>query len=158
MATVEFVDTSVLVEVLDVPGRNGNRARIMRDLKRKQREKIQLVLPVATIIETGNHITHIAEGWARRRCAQTFAGMLELCSQGEAPWVLYAASWDGEMLTALCEGARTQMTLVDHAVGQMLGSGDLSILAERDRYRRRVSKGTVVRVWTEEEHMNQWAS
>jgi hypothetical protein len=50
------------------------------------------------------------------------------------------------------------MTLVEHAASRGLGSGDLSILAERDRYKVRVSKGTVVRVWTEESAMNQWAS
>lgn len=158
MATVEFIDTSVLVEVLNIPGRNSNHRLVLKQLKQKLAEGVQLVLPVATIIETGNHITHINEGSARRKCAQAFANLLELCAANQAPWVLHSASWDGAMLSSLCTGARTKMTLVQHAESRMLGSGDLSILAERDRYRERVSKGTVVRVWTQEQVMNQWAS
>jgi len=139
MATVEFIDTSILVELLNVPGRNAHHLLVRKQMLEKQKLGVQLVLPVATIIETGNHITHIAEGWARRKCAQAFAALLELCAANRAPWVLHSASWDGALLSALCEGARTKMTLVEHAESRMLGSGDLSILAERDRYKARSS-------------------
>ena len=57
---VEFVDTSILVELLDVPDSNANRDAIRAAFATK-RGRVALILPTAAVIETGNHIHHIED-------------------------------------------------------------------------------------------------
>jgi hypothetical protein len=148
---VEFVDTSILLEILDVPGKAQNRLAVLAGLRERVAQRRQLILP--TVIETGNHIHHVADGAARRRCATDFAGVLDDSARGAAPWVLHDATWDAAVLDAIRGGCSTGADLVEHATrGRQggLGTGDLSVLAERDLYRdRRVDRGSIdVRVWT----------
>jgi hypothetical protein len=75
---VEFVDTSILVEMLDVPDRNANRRTVLAEFQAKRRSGIHFILPTATVIETGNHVHHIKDGAARKRCAEAFADLLRL--------------------------------------------------------------------------------
>lgn len=49
------------------------------------------------------------------------------------------------------------MDIVEHAAQQCLSCGDLSVVAERNEYRRRVSKGTEVTIWSFDEAMNAWS-
>ena len=93
-----------------------------------------LILPTAAVIETGNHIHHLADGSRRRSCAVEFAGMLEDPALGVAPWVLHDATWDAELLNRIRGGCSTELDMVEHATRgrQGLGTGDLSVLAERD--------------------------
>lgn len=53
MRTVQFIDTSVLLEFLDVPGHNGRHAEITAEMERRIAHNVTFVLPVTTIIETG---------------------------------------------------------------------------------------------------------
>ena len=48
---VEFVDTSVLCNLLDVPGKNQDRKNVLRALE--ERRACDLILPVTAVIETG---------------------------------------------------------------------------------------------------------
>jgi len=154
---VEFVDTSVLVEFLNVPGRNENRKQVLTEFKRKRVSGIHFVLPTAAVIETGNHVHHIVEGSQRRRCAHAFAELLRLTAEGKAPWALFEARWDGSFLTRLERGAGTDMDIVEHAVTQCLSCGDLSVLAERNEYRQSVAKGTEVVIWSFDHAMSAWS-
>lgn len=150
---VEFVDTSILLEILDVPGKAQHRAEVIAGLRERVDHRRQLILPTAAVIETGNHIHHLADGKARRRCAVDFAGVLDDSARGAAPWVLHDATWDAAVLDAIRGGCSTGVDLIEHATrGRQggLGAGDLSVLAERDLYRdRRVDRKSLdVRVWT----------
>jgi len=158
MRRVELVDTSILVEILNVPGKNANRRRVVAQLGEKDRDaSVSLMLPTAAVIETGNHIHHVPDGHARRGCAQNFARILALTIAGDAPWTLLNARWDAPLLDAIRSGAGTGMDLVEHATKQCLSCGDLSVVAERDEYRRRVSKGIKVVIWTVDEKMGAWS-
>ncbi|MFF4990475.1 hypothetical protein ACFY19_25065 [Streptosporangium saharense] len=81
---VEFVDTSVLCNILDVPGKNQDRASVMRQLREEKRE-CDLILPVTTVIETGNHIAQLSDGRVRRDRADKLHRLLSLVIAGEAP-------------------------------------------------------------------------
>ena len=54
MPTVWFVDTSVLVNLLDLDGFNQDKKAVADDLKRHLAAKDTLILPITAIIETGN--------------------------------------------------------------------------------------------------------
>lgn len=59
---MEFVDTSILCNPLEVPGKCQDRKRVIDELKRKRdRRDTDLLLPVTAIIETGNHIAQVSD-------------------------------------------------------------------------------------------------
>jgi hypothetical protein len=143
---VWFVDTSVFTNLLDVPGRAQSKAQVLRDHQDRVKAGCGLVLPVATVIETGNHIAQVRNGDARRKAAERYSGVLRLVAVGKSPWRLHGAVWDAEFLRRLVAGGTTGLALVDHATHR-LGCGDLSILVEREVYRDRTGLPDV-RIWT----------
>lgn len=158
---VEFVDTSILLEILDVPGKAQRPHEVRAALRGRVEEHRDLILPTAAVIETGNHIQHVDDGSRRRECAVAFAELLEDSAHGEAPWVLHDATWDAEVLLRIRQGCATGADIVEHAMRgrQGLGAGDLSVLAERDLYRdRRVDSRSVdVRVWSADQLLSSFA-
>lgn len=143
---VNFIDTSVLCNLLPVPGRDQDREEVLVTVRRKIADRETMILPVTTVIKVGNHIRHIPDGRVRRATAVKFTAMLELVLKGKAPWILHEFSWGSDLLRAMLEGAGTGVTFVDHAT-RGLGGGDLCLLAERDMYIAR-SGITRVTVWT----------
>ncbi|SOD64631.1 hypothetical protein SAMN06297387_11883 [Streptomyces zhaozhouensis] len=155
LPVVEFLDTSVLVEFLDVPHRNARRAEVLGEMEARLRAGVRFILPTATIVETGNHVFQIKDGAARRDRAVRLGSLLLKTARGEAPWVLHERTWDAGFLTSICDGGATGMDLAEHAVKKQLGTGDLSIVAERDLYASRARAD--VRIWTLEATMATWA-
>jgi hypothetical protein len=147
LARVAFVDTSVLLNMLDVPQRNADRSVVLAELPARQEEG-QLILPITTIIETDNHISQVAGGHARRECAKRFSSMLELVIADRAPFVVHEVGWDRDFLSALVMGGTSGSTLVEHLATAVIGCGDLSILVERDRYLSRVAASTEASIWS----------
>jgi hypothetical protein len=155
MREVRFVDTSVLCDLLDVPGKNQHREAVQAELRELVAAGVQLVLPIAAIIEAGNHIVHLGDGSARRMCATRFVHLLRATAEGTLPWVLHAVAWNDAMLHMLCDGTALTGPFVELAASGMLGTGDLSILVERDMYARRTA-GTDVRVWTHDQRLGAY--
>lgn len=89
---VEFVDTTILCNLLDVPGKNQSRAEIVQELAHDKRG-CDLILPVTAVIETGNHIAQLSDGRLRRQYAEKLSQLLELVINGRAPWVLHTLTW-----------------------------------------------------------------
>jgi hypothetical protein len=104
------------------------------------------ILPMTTVIETGNHIAHVADGRERRTAAEVFSKMLDLVIAENAPWRLHQFQWGGDFLATLNRGANTSADLIEHATAG-LGVGDLCILAEREEYRKR-AKLHSVEIWS----------
>lgn len=146
MRTVEFVDTSVLCNFLDVPGKNQDRDAVRRIMREKVEEGVQLIVPISAVVETGNHITHLQDGAVRRVCAERFVKTLRACADDELPWVLHRVAWDEHFFTKLCDGVAGTGPFVECAT-QGLGCGDLAILVERELY---VERSAIERagVWT----------
>ena len=86
MSAIVLVDTSILLNVLDVPGRNQDRATVLAALSEHVEQNDHLLLPMAAIVETGNHIAHVAEGAKRRSTAQRFVDEIRKALQGDTPW------------------------------------------------------------------------
>lgn len=81
-----LVDTSVLLEILKVPGKCGNRQTIFDDLEKKIKDKEVLFLPMATIIETGNHVAQNGDGTQRRKCAADFVQFVQDALDDKSPF------------------------------------------------------------------------
>jgi len=140
-----LVDTSVLCELIEVPGMHSRSAEIRADLDRRQAAGEQFVIPVTAIIETGNHIEHAAGD--RRGAAQRLVGLVRMAIANEGPWRVNNFRWDAEFLGAWCDGDSTHQSFVDLAGNHLLGGGDVAILVERDRFRS-AGAGNQVSVWT----------
>jgi hypothetical protein len=149
MAEVVFVDTSVLLNVLDVPGKNSDRSTVMTDFKALLVGNATLVIPVAAVVEVGNHIAQLPSGSDRRTRASRFCDFLDRSLRGEAPWVVSGVPWDGSFLSRLINGDGGLPALTELCVSQV-GSGDASILLELSSYRERadIPSAMPVRLWT----------
>lgn len=147
-----FVDTSILCDLLEVPGKCQQQEQVREELKDLVRRRVDLILPIAAIIETGNHIVQVGDGRARRACAERFVKLLDATAEGKLPWVLHAVAWDERMLRALSGGTSLTGPFVDVAGRGDLGAGDLIILAESELFAARTA-GVIVRVWTHDQRL-----
>jgi predicted nucleic acid-binding protein len=95
MGEVVFIDTSVLVNLLDVPNMNSHREHVAEVFRAGQGKGMTYVIPVTTIIEAGNHIAQIqGHGDLRHECARRLVDALKMALVDQPPWVLTGSVWD----------------------------------------------------------------
>lgn len=95
MKRVLIMDTSILCVWLKVPhfDRCGPKddewdfARVDRQIEKEIKARATLVLPLAAIIETGNHIAKSAK--RRFECASTLMGVVLKAVDGSSPWAAF---------------------------------------------------------------------
>lgn len=88
MSSICLIDTSIFLNFLDVPHCNENRESVLEDFKLYVESECSLFLPMATIIETGNHIAQNGDGRTRRKTAMRFVEAVKQAFTGTAPWRL----------------------------------------------------------------------
>lgn len=86
MSSICLIDTSIFVEILDVPKYNQYRASVLEDFKTYVQSGCTFLLPMATILETGNHIAQNGDGTMRRKTALRFVEQVKAAFNGDAPW------------------------------------------------------------------------
>lgn len=106
-----------------------------------------LILPLSTIIESGNHIAHIADGTIRRKRALKFREFLEKTANNEAPWKLYGVKLEKDDLLALAE------KFPDYALRYEMGLGDLSIIHFYQRYKEEIPAVGHIMIWSTDRHL-----
>ncbi|MGH9181685.1 MAG: hypothetical protein ACRDY5_08225, partial [Acidimicrobiales bacterium] len=86
MTTLTFVDTSVLCELLQVPGKSSpaRGAEVAAEADRRQQAGERFVIPITAVIETGNHIAQ-ADG-NRYEVAGRLVGLLQMALADDSPW------------------------------------------------------------------------
>lgn len=84
--SVCLIDTSILLSILDVPGRNQDREKISQDFVEYSESNCSFLLPMATIIETGNHIAQNGDGRVRRETALRFVEAVKASFDEQPPW------------------------------------------------------------------------
>lgn len=147
MTTVVFVDTSVLLNIVQVPGKDQDYEQVVEELRDRVERGEELVLPVTAVVECGNHVAQIKGAHDDRfAAAGRFVNVLRAVRDGEAPWTFNQTEWDGEYWSALIGGAGTGEPL-EELLNRGIGTGDVAILAERETYRRRTGLQDV-RIWT----------
>jgi len=81
-----LIDTSVFLNILNVPNRNQNKTEVVSDFEDYVNLNYTFILPMATIIETGNHIAQNGNGTFRRSTALKFVDAVMGSFEGKAPW------------------------------------------------------------------------
>ncbi|MEB3339916.1 hypothetical protein [Okeania sp.] len=112
MIKVLIIDTSILCVYLEVPGKETcgsednkwNKFRVDEKLKKEAKEKTTFVLPLATIIETGNHIAQATK--KRYEISKKLANLMILTADHQTPWAVFtelSILWNTENLKQLAD-------------------------------------------------------
>ena len=145
MKAIVLVDTSVLLNVLRVPAKSGARSAVLAQLEVHILADDQLLLPMATVLETGNHIGQIRQNGAeRRRCAMELVKVVGDAVTNHVPWVLVPLP-DQDELKAWLERFPEEAT-------RGVGLGDVSIIDAWYRACERF-QGWRVAVWSLDTHL-----
>ena len=138
-AGIVIVDTVVFLNLLNVPAFNQHSDAVQECFEDFAAAGADFELPIATVIESGNHIARLSDGGDRRRFAETFGRQVKRALRTESPWTL----------TPLPNEAQLDDWLADFPDAAMrdLSLGDFSIVkaweaaCERRPFRR-------VRIWS----------
>ncbi|MGL5196212.1 MAG: hypothetical protein ACRC8Y_21705 [Chroococcales cyanobacterium] len=149
MADVSIVDTSVFCNVLNIPKLNDERGLVMEQLRDFLEKGTHLLLPMAVVYETGNHIAHISEGRLRRQCAQSFVVQVKMAIAGETPWTV--------MQVPTLDEVQLWLTGFPDSATQGKGMGDLSIVQEWEKSRRLFPNRRVF-IWSLDTHLQGYDS
>lgn len=145
-ASVVLIDTSVLCEVLAVPGLSANAGKFQKELKEKIGASDTLLLPMTSILETGNHIGQCAmDGQIRRKAAQTFVRFVSQALKGDLPF-RPTPFFEAEEL-ALWLAELPDWAMRSDTKGKGSGLGDLTIQKEWER-QCGLNRGRRVYIWS----------
>jgi hypothetical protein len=124
--SIALIDTTVFCNIIPVPGLDQDRNAVLEELANLIRHRVTLLLPMAAVLETGNHVAQCAGGGrVKRKTAERFCRQVIDAIDGTAPWtptpfrdVDALREWLGEF--------------PDHAM-QGTGMGDMSMIKEWNR-------------------------
>ncbi len=145
---VRFIDTSIIMNLLEIPGKCSDAERVKADFKSIVESGEVLILPFSTIIESGNHIAHIAVGRIRRERSLIFKEFLEKTANNEAPWKLYGVKLEKDDLLALAE------KFPDYALQYEMGLGDMSIIHFYEKYKEETPAVGHIMIWSTDRHLS----
>jgi hypothetical protein len=156
MSAVCIIDTSVFLNLLNVPGKNQDKELIKQSFSEYVELGATFILPMATIIETGNHVAQNGDGGTRRDVAQRFCEAVKGAFNGQAPYrpsefpnSAEIMSWIDEFPDLAGRNKSPQKT------NEGTSFGDLSIIEE---YRKCVSRFSMseVFIWSLDTDLNQF--
>ena len=128
MREILVIDTSILCVWIDVPGKETcgssddiwDKARVTTLLKKEEKKGTRFVLPLAVIIETGNHISQSHNAW---NCANSLCDIINKSIDSASPWVAFSQQnvlWSPENLRKLAndwpEYAKAKLSLGDMTI------------------------------------------
>jgi len=144
---VLILDTSILCVWLKVPGKvtcgSGpsciDFSKVDKEIQTAVKLNYTLVLPLASIIETGNHITQASQ-WRHER-AQDLAGLMLKAADEASPWAAFS---DQQVLWSAA-GLKSLAVKWPNLAAQKLSIGDATISEVADYYAK---MGFEVEVYT----------
>lgn len=147
---VSIIDTSILCNILNIPARNQDHETVRKELEQLSKDKNQLlILPLASIIETGNHIAHISDGNIRRDRAALLGELIKKTILNQAPWHFYGNELDQQDLLKLAD------EWVEHATAG-ISLGDLSIIQVFFKVKENTLGIGSIRIWSLDKHLSNY--
>jgi hypothetical protein len=133
---VMILDTSVLCVWLKVPGKEtcGSRAscldfaKVEGEIQTAIEAQYTLVLPLASIIETGNHIAQAPQG--RHERATALAELMARTADQATPW----AAFSDQQLLWSADGLKSLAAKWPNLAAQKLSIGDATISEVANHY------------------------
>lgn len=149
MSNVHFVDTSVLVELLDIPKMNDHHAQAQKEYEELAVKGDVFVLPVAVLVETGNHIAHIPDGTKRRQVADHFSALVQQAIRSEGNWNTVPGI-PMETLESIMDKFPAQAQ-------NKMGFGDVSIIEQFNDYWQNRQPIGKMRIWAFDVHLQSYS-
>ncbi len=144
MTSVAIIDTTVFLNVLDVPGRNQNRSHVFSCMRELIENNTTLLLPMAAVYETGNHIARLTDGGHRWCFALKFKGEVLKAIDGKAPWQA--------MTAPTIDLVREWLIGFPDSAKRGAGMGDLSIIKEWENFKKKTPNFRVF-IWSLDDHL-----
>lgn len=147
MSAICLIDTSIFVEIINVPMMANRHSQTILALEEKIRAGELLFLPMATIFETGNHIAQNGNGVGRRKCAEKFVFQVRKALVGDSPF----------RPIRFIEQEQMQIWLDEFPDSAMNGSGlgDLSIIHDFLKMCQQ-NQGRRVYIWSLDRHLSSF--
>ncbi len=112
MNKILVIDTSILCVYLEVPGKlicgpdvdKWNKDRVNETIETEAAAGTTFVLPLASIIETGNHISQAPNN--RWECSKSLSELMRKSANQETPWAAFSDQtilWSPENLKVLAD-------------------------------------------------------
>ncbi|HEY9747165.1 MAG TPA: hypothetical protein V6C63_00585 [Allocoleopsis sp.] len=155
MRKVLIIDTSILCVWLQIPGKTTcgsssnqwNKERVEKVLEAEIRAATTLVLPLATILETGNHIAQASsQGY---ETAQALAKLMAAAADEKTPWAAFtdqSVLWEAEALKKLA-------VEWPNLAARRISIGDATIKTVAEHYAR---SGYQVEIFTGDEGLKAY--
>lgn len=86
MADIGLIDTTILLNLLNVPNRNQKVAQVRADFKTYTEAGCRFIIPFVVAVEVGNHISQNGDGQSRRQSATRFVSMMKATFKGDLPF------------------------------------------------------------------------
>ena len=145
---IRFIDTSIVMNLLRIPHMCQEYESVKKEFNEAIEQNETLILPLATIIESGNHISHIADGNIRREKAVKFQEFLRKTAKEEAPGELYGVGFTKEDLLIIAD------QFPDCAQKMEMGIGDMSIIRFYEKYKNEVPAVGRIMIWSKDKHLS----
>lgn len=151
MSTVHFIDTTVMTALLKVPHHNSDERyeETKEEYELLEQNGDVFVLPVAVLVETGNHIAHIPDGNMRREIAKKLATLVREAMKANNNWNIIP-----EIPISVLEMILDQ--LPDQAMAG-IGFGDISIVEQFNEYWEKRQPIGKMRIWSFDEHLSAYS-
>lgn len=112
MKRILIIDTSILCIWLNIPGMDTcgpdkdrwNNLRVQAKINEELAKSTTFVLPLATIIETGNHIAKTSKH--RKEIGNVLADLMRKSADAQSPWAAFSDQnilWSAEKLKSLAD-------------------------------------------------------
>ncbi|MEB3189715.1 MAG: hypothetical protein VKL42_05150 [Snowella sp.] len=147
MRAICLIDTSIFVEILNVPIMANQHQQVLQALEFKIKAKESLFLPMATILETGNHIGQNGDGNQRRQCANRFVQQVGKALAGTSPFT--------PISFLKREDLQQWLTQFPNKAMEGIGLGDLSIIQDWQRLCEQ-NEGRRVYIWASDSHLQNY--
>jgi hypothetical protein len=145
--TICIVDTSILDELLNVPGKASHHDDTVTAYVQRQEAGEKFLLPPAALIETGNHVARAPDGGLRRRAAEIFLQFARSALAGQSPFTPTPLPSPGDIVAWLDD-------FPDRAM-QGIGLADRSMIAVWDHHRE-LHPAKRIYIWSLDRHLSAY--
>lgn len=149
MSEIVLLDTSIYLNVLDVPGFNQHRISVLSGFDVRIKNSDYFFLPLVTILETGNHVGNLSDGNRRREFSIKLVADVSKAINGEVPY----------RATKFPSREEFSKWITDFSENHHgISLGDHFIIKEWERACK-IHKMSRVRIWSLDDHLSgyEWS-
>lgn len=153
MKETRFIDTSVLLEILEVPNRCDDSKKYQTEFAEfALKKQATIIMPISVLIETGNHINHIKNNpTAKKNSVDKFISILDLFVNDTSPWSFYGYDFGSEDVTRIVND-------YNDLVYSGVGIGDAFIIDSYNQYIQKLKldnkENHQILIWSKDKHLS----